>query len=498
MKSILMLAYRFPPEGSAGTYRPLRLVRQLDRRGWATSVITLATEHRERYDPELLSRVPEKTEVIRVEKADPWARLQGWRAARRQATKPSNERGLGRTGARDESRARRWMRLSVRRGEAWLYHPDLAMFWIRPAVEAGLLACETRKPSVVWATGGPWSAFVAAARLSSATAVPYVLDFRDCWTLTNNDFRALRPSWASSRDRRTLYRLFQNAQAVIFRYLSEAECYWRAYPGALRQERVFIIPNGFEGNVESFPLPDGDRMVVLHAGTLSSYRYDSLLDGLVLLTRKNQHYRHQIVFLFVGEGADRVEADAARRGLVGMVSARPATANAALASLYRSAHVLLVLGRENGMRGHELLAGAKLFGYLKTGRPILGVLPEDETARILKQVGVTTIAPADDSGQIASVLETLLTTWSAGRLTSLAPDPALCEVFSSQNQIEHYLPALEDRAPVVPFVPGQASVPPSLKKKVEAMAFENSRDFLNGKPGMQRLLRTFGFAPDRR
>ncbi len=493
MKSILMLAYHFPPEGSAGTYRPLRLVRQLDRRGWATSVITLATDRCERHDPELLSLVPEKTEVIRVEKKDPWDRLQGWRAERQQARNPSEAPDASLRASGAESRARRWMRLSLRRAEARFYHPDTAMLWIRPAVEAGLLACETRKPDVIWATGGPWSAFVAAARLSSATAVPYVLDFRDCWTLTNNDFRALRPAWASSRDRRTLYRLFQNAQAVVFRYPAEAECYWRAYPGALRPDRIFIIPNGFEGRVESPTLPDGDRMVVLHAGTLSSYRYDSLLDGLVLVNRKNQDYQHQIKFLFVGEGADRVEADAARRGLAGMVSARPATAHSALACLYRSAHVLLVLGREKKLRGHELCAGAKLFGYLKTGRPILGVLPEDETARILKQVGVTTIASAEDPGQIASLLERMASEWTAGRLASLAPDPSRSEDFSSENQIEHYLRALEDRSPLAPFVPCQTSVPPSLEEKVEAMALENRLDFSNGNPRIQKLLQTIRF-----
>ena len=43
MKSVLMIAYYFPPDGSAGVYRPLRFVRHLAARGWQPSCC-----HRER------------------------------------------------------------------------------------------------------------------------------------------------------------------------------------------------------------------------------------------------------------------------------------------------------------------------------------------------------------------------------------------------------------------------------------------------------------------
>src|SRR5687768_9418694 len=40
MKSVLMIAYFFPPEGNAGVYRPLRFVRQLSKIGWSTAVVS--------------------------------------------------------------------------------------------------------------------------------------------------------------------------------------------------------------------------------------------------------------------------------------------------------------------------------------------------------------------------------------------------------------------------------------------------------------------------
>ena len=70
MKSVLMIAYFFPPEGSAGTYRPLRFVRQLSKMGWSTSVVSADPYHYERYDPDLLGLVPSETEIVRVRGRD--------------------------------------------------------------------------------------------------------------------------------------------------------------------------------------------------------------------------------------------------------------------------------------------------------------------------------------------------------------------------------------------------------------------------------------------
>ena len=71
MKSVIMIAYHFPPEGNAGSYRPLRFVRHLTAQDWQPTVITLKTDFYERYDPSLLSLVPNDVDVIRVANRDP-------------------------------------------------------------------------------------------------------------------------------------------------------------------------------------------------------------------------------------------------------------------------------------------------------------------------------------------------------------------------------------------------------------------------------------------
>jgi glycosyltransferase involved in cell wall biosynthesis len=320
------------------------------------------------------------------------------------------------------------------------------------------------------------SAFVVAYRVSQETGVPYVLDFRDAWTITDNDFENLRPAWAVRRDRRNLYRVLQTAHAIVFRYRREAECYWRAYAGAFDHAKVHIIPNGFDGSIDDAPIRAGDKCTIVYTGTLSSYRYDALLQALQTLKRGDPERAGRLSLIFVGDSAEGFRRDVHARGLYDIVEIRPPVSHSDVSRLYRDAHGLLVFGRPADMGGYELFAGAKLFEYLKAGRPIVGVLPRDETRNILDRVGATTVADVDSPSEITALLSSLIETWKAGRLEDLAPDRRACEAFSAENQTAALVRALNGEAAAEPFVPGTVDVPPSLRRKIE------ETDWLSARP----------------
>src|SRR5712692_3150175 len=253
-----MIAYNFPPEGNAGAYRPLRFVRQLPHLGWIPTVISAKPSQYERYDAALLGMVPDEIEVIRIKACDLWQAFQAWRSGAVQKESPTaQETSIRNVQSGQPGSFRTWLQERIRTTEAWWYHPDMAMPWIEPAVEASVRLCQRRPMNVIWATAGPVSSFVVAQRSSIRTGIPYVLDFRDPWTVTYNTFEARQPRWAKRRTRRTMHKLLSGAQAVIFRYDTEAECFWRAYPGALNASRIHIIPNGYESPIEEVALPAG-------------------------------------------------------------------------------------------------------------------------------------------------------------------------------------------------------------------------------------------------
>src|SRR4249919_3044893 len=82
MKHLVQIAFFFPPEGSAGTHRPLRFARHLPNVGWLPTVICAEPYRYERPDPELLRMLPPEIEVVRVPTRDPWQAIQAKREER--------------------------------------------------------------------------------------------------------------------------------------------------------------------------------------------------------------------------------------------------------------------------------------------------------------------------------------------------------------------------------------------------------------------------------
>lgn len=445
-KSVLMIAYYFPPDGCAAVYRPLRFLKALVKKGWHVIVLCCHPYQYEREDPQLLDQVPIGTSVVRVAGRDLWCAFQTWRGVRieHKLTSSSLEEAQ-QVVARQYSAWRSRFRELIRKIEACVYRPDLAMPWIHPATREAIGVCQANRPNVIWATIGPISAGIVAYRTSLATGIPYVLDFRDPWGLDYYPEEIRRPAWARKKDQEAIAAMFKQAQAVVFMFESIAEQYVRTFPDALIWRKIHIIPNGFDGTVDAFAHAPGARCTVLYAGTLRSYRYDTLLEGLARLKSRNAVPVSQLRLLFVGEQdpqlGDRVE----EMGLSEIVEIAPPVSSGEVRRLQEEAHALLILGRTATRKGHELVAGAKLFGYLQAGRPIIGVVPHDETRRILEQVGSSLIAAADAPEEVADKFELLLKAWSDKTLDRLIPDRAACESYSSGKQISALVDALDGR-----------------------------------------------------
>ncbi len=472
MKTVIMISYSFPPEGQAGVYRVLRFVRHLSRAEWKVKVISAVVKQYERYDPDLLAEIPRETEVARIPFCDPWQAIQSWRNQKMKETLSGVTSETIQEVRRVQNRSLRTnVRECIRQVEAWCYHPDMAMSWIRPAVKAIKAVCAQDQPHVIWATAGPVSAFRVAEQASRSLGIPYVLDFRDAWTLTANDFEDRRPSWAKRADRRNMYRVLKGAQAVVFLYDTMAEAYCRAYKGALESSRVHILPNGYEGSIDEYVEFQHEKCTIFYGGTLSSYRFDSLLEALCYLKDEDQVRASKLKFCFVGEGMQVLEDEAAARGLTDFIETKPPVSLTEITRLQREADALLLLGRPSTMRGYELFASAKLFGYLKTGKPIIGVLPTDESQKILHRVGSSTVADFDSPAEIVAVIQRVVDAWETGALSSLRPDREVCESYSMERQVFTLARALEGVTPVKPFVPGSVDPPPSLQEFIGRAAF---------------------------
>ncbi|MCA9468941.1 MAG: hypothetical protein KC643_26350 [Nitrospira sp.] len=463
-----MIPYFFPPEGSAGVYRPLRFVRQLVSMGWETTVVTGHPSHYERYDPQLVAQIPKETEILRVRAYDSWQAVQAWRGRRlHHKLSDATLEMVDRVYARQKSPLRTWMRSFMHDIESFYYFPDRARPWICQAVNVSRKSCLRKHPIAIWATIGPVSAGVVAQQTSLLTGIPYILDFRDPWELYYYESESQRPQSVIRRAHRTMYRLLEGAQAIVFLFPRVAECYYRAYKGALDSAKIHIIPNGYEGEIEEFNVPSTNTCNILYTGTLSTYRFDTFLQALQSLKIDQPSLCRDLRIQFVGDGITSLAREVNNRGISNMVQTSHSISNEELKSLNRNAHAFLILGRHAERKGHELVAGAKLFGYFKSRKPILGILPNDETKAILSSVGVKTVADVNSIPEIISVLQMVHSAWSMGQLASLLPEVSACQRYASLPQTLALICALEGKDPVQPFMPGEFDVPSSLRKTIE-------------------------------
>jgi len=350
--------------------------------------------------------------------------------------------------------------------EACYYNPDIARPWIKPAIEATVKLCNRRRQDVIWATAGPISSWFVAYRVSQHTDVPYVLDLRDPHGLNYYEWELLWPKWIRRKVKRNIHQSLEGAQGVVFLFDSVAECYYRAFPGALDPAKIHIIPNGFDGEIEKFLQPNGDKCNVLYTGTMGTYRYDTLLQSLVSLKQTELAKAERLRLNFVGDHMDDLARDVAALGLRDLVEITGPISQSELTRLHRKADAFLILGREQVRKGHELVAGAKLFDYIKTRRPIIGVLPRDETRRILRALDVSTVADVDSLTEIADLFRRIVDSWSEQNLASLAPNRAACEAYSAERQTEALVRALQGVSADQRFTPGLVKVPPSLEREL--------------------------------
>jgi glycosyltransferase involved in cell wall biosynthesis len=355
VKSLVYVAYFFPPTGGAGVQRTVKFVRYLPQHGWTPSVVTVRDSHYWMQDQSLSSEIPDGIRVIRTRALTGPALLGLLKAGR----------VGGETNLRRSGRTHGFMRVLSR----WLTVPDPYVGWVPFATRAAARALTDR--AVLMTTSSPDSTHLVGLRLARR-GVPWVADFRDPWV------RRLSFSPPTSLHRRANEamekRVVQRAARIIVTSEATRADFLARY-GWLDPARILCITNGYDE--EDFPAsepPVADRFVLLHLGQLNPERgIGPLLDHLQAFLKMRPGAAEQTTLELVGPHYREDERVVEDRGLAKLVRFEPALPHReAILRLLRAR--VLVLMEQEGERGGLILPG-KTFEYLRARRPILGLLP---------------------------------------------------------------------------------------------------------------------------
>ncbi|WP_217711194.1 glycosyltransferase [Actinomadura sp. NAK00032] len=387
---LLYLAFYFPPSRASGVYRPRATANRLVELGWDVTVFAAPL-------PFLYDTIGSVDDKL-MDTVDPRITL----------VRPSLNRFVWETDLREYSGFRARFPFLAQSLYTWGQEhvfPEHYASWARASVRKALRMHARRRFDVVLATGNPFASFGAAWLFHKLTRTPYIIDYRDSWTLDQFSeeprFEDGHPAW------RWEGRVLGAAANSL--YVNDAQRAWHADRHPHAADRMMTVLNGWdadtlpsiaepppaareaagaaaEGHAPRFtyvgtvtdqqpiePLVEGFSRAREHPdmadASLDFYGYFGFFKASVKVLRNR--------FAAAAAVAGRAGAEPGEGGGEGAeddgvlapgVRYRGPVSKTELAGVYRDSDVLVFL---NG--GGRYVTSGKIFEYMAAGRPIVSV-----------------------------------------------------------------------------------------------------------------------------
>ncbi|MCX7020702.1 MAG: hypothetical protein NTW26_00240, partial [bacterium] len=264
--------------------------------------------------------------------------------------------------------------------------------------------------------------------LKRLTGIPWVCHSRDLFL--ENPLYTPWLHWRRGLDRVLERLVMRAADAVTTVYPEATELLRRRYarPGqvCLRPQIYRTVRNGYdeEAFAGAEPVSTG-RFTILYGGRLAADDADgrtgwSLLDGFELWLKRRPGLRTDVRLKLVGNIHPIYAEEVARRGLADAVEILPPVPLREMIGLELGADVLAIILEDSPK--NWFTAGGKIYESARAGRPILGVLPENAAARLIRQKNLGLVARYGSAEEVAAALDALHEGVTSGALTYGGPE----------------------------------------------------------------------------
>ena len=433
---VLMAAYYFPPLAGSGVFRSLRFAKYLPLYGWQPTVISTDRPPNgwNFADQSIVSETPENVDVIQIPDGISTKRETSLNGER--VEKILNFlRGVLRFSPEAD---RIFSQLSKSREGIMklLTFPCGALSWSCDAVQYIEKSMDLSRFEVVYTTSGPASAHLIGFYLKQKYGIPWVADYRDPWTFNAYGI----PYDSSDTGQRLLYEL----ESVLLHYADLnltivtdlVQEYERNF--GLPAGKMVSITNGYdEANFAGLNVPaQTDRFTINYSGLLySGHRsIEPILRAIQQLCDEKMLDRSDIRFRVVGNAVPENMAAAQKHGLVdNLVQTGYLSHRAALQSNLDSNLLLLLIGEGKKLKSFY---SAKIFEYLRSGRPILAIAPKDGVVdRLLQESGHGRAFSASQIPEIKAMILDEYLKWKNHQGGGLLHSPAI-ERFEGKHLTE--------------------------------------------------------------
>jgi glycosyltransferase involved in cell wall biosynthesis len=431
MKKALIISYYYPPIGGIGTERPLAFSRYLPDYGWNPIVITPRAGTLSAIPAGEGMEVPPGVTVIRTANPDMSFRL------KRLLGLEVTQKAEGQLGGAGGSAGWRATLLGLYRN--WMEMPDRMIDWYPFLMRAAREAIRRESIDVIYTKSPPYTAALAAARLSASTGVPWVADIPDAWTRL---FYYSKTGSAARLDRLLESYALHRCSRLMFVSQSSGDVIARAYPEL--EDRIEIVPHAFDEDLYASAEAVTEPLLnVVYAGSLYHPNQDlrPFLRALGTVRTRGLDLS-QFRFQYLGRFSDTVEQLAKEAGVSELVETFGQVPYAEALARQKGAGALLYLQWEPG---GEVGAYSKMAQYLGARRPVLAYAPTRGEAQDFLERSNAGVAVSDDAG-IARVLEDWIEAYGATGEVPYGADETFIESYGYRSRTGEVARILERAA----------------------------------------------------
>ncbi len=354
-------------------------------------------------DPSLERDVPPEAEVMRFpiwEPYDVFFRISGWFGPKKESTPTSL---VPSTNTSAFQRVSAWVRGNF-------FIPDPRVFWVRPSVKFLADYIAANGISVIVTTAPPHSVHLIGLRLKKKFPhLRWLADFRDPWSEWG-----MWDSLGVSQPVRVIHkRMERNVLASADEIITITPFYARRFE-KLANKPVKLLTNGFdEDDFRAIRYSRTEEFIIRHVGLVNE-KCDPrpFMRALKATMATDSAFAEKVRLEFIGEVHPDFKAfvasDESLRGVTHFAGNIP---HDDLILLYGSSSLLILI--LTGYRDAEGFLPGKLFEYMATGLPILGVGPvQGDAADVLRASGAGVMVDSENADGIQAALLQVFQQWS--------------------------------------------------------------------------------------
>ena len=429
MKKVLMISYRFPPQGGVGSQRAAKFAKYLPCFGWQPIVLTVkhsdTVEFSNKSCQELAS-LPQDVKVYRTTHISP--RLT-YHYIRRLIA-PFFKKGASNVVAGEETN----LLIKTRRSSVikeWLsvlidifFIPDRRIGWLPFATFKGYSIIKKYNIDVIYSVCSPPTGHLIAYILHALTDKPWIADYKDAWTLDPKFNK--RTKWQRKLESQLEFLFIKAADKVICITEGMTESFIKHYK-MINHDKFMTITHGYDPDdfINITPVENNKMTICYSCSSLitKSYTPDSFLNAISLLFDERPELRREINIVFIGHPS--YVPDLLRKyNLVDSVTLIPYVEHRENIRYLMGADVLLVI--LSSVEWNKVKYTTKIFDYIGAGKFILGLVPLDgAAANLISSIRAGIAVDPDDIDGIKEAVYQCYRRYISGNLKSYADKSVL-------------------------------------------------------------------------